>query len=58
MTDRPPGYFVIVDPEGGEIAASRRDVSDLDRAQELQIVRELEAVMGEGCTVVFREQRT
>lgn len=51
-----PGYFIAVDSEGVEIPGTRRNVTGLDKELERAIVRELEAQIGEGCTVVFRER--
>jgi hypothetical protein len=52
-----PGYFVVVDETGKEIAGSKRIVaSGFDRARDELIVRELQRAMGEGCEVVFKPE--
>jgi hypothetical protein len=50
-----PGYFVVVDDTGKEIAGSKRRMHPgFDRARDELIVRELQRAMGEGCEVVFK----
>jgi hypothetical protein len=55
VSERPSGYYVVVDAEGAEVANSRRKVTGLSRELELRIVAELEAGMGPDCHVEFKE---
>lgn len=52
---RPPGYFVVIDPEGVEVDGSRRYVSGMDPERERRIRNEMEGKMGPGCCVEFFE---
>ena len=52
-----PGYFVVVDESGKEIAKSRRPVqAGFSRERDRQIVFALTMAKGENCEVVFRPQ--
>lgn len=50
----PPGYLVVIDAEGAEVARSRRVVTGLSRELSLRIREELEAGMGPDCHVEFK----
>tara|TARA_R100000406_G_scaffold88691_1_gene74236 strand:+ start:2977 stop:3153 length:177 start_codon:yes stop_codon:yes gene_type:complete len=48
------GCLVIIDADGAEVPGSRRRGTGSYR-RDMAIRAELEAAMGEGCSVVFRE---
>lgn len=48
-----PGYFVIVDPDKGEIKETRRRAVPGDAEANRRIQAALAAKMGEGCYVEF-----
>lgn len=50
-------YLVIIDADGAEVPGSRRRGTGSYR-RDMAIRAELEAAMGEGCSVVFRDAAT
>ncbi|NCP19025.1 MAG: hypothetical protein GW855_07700 [Erythrobacter sp.] len=48
------GYLVVIDAEGGEVPGSRRP-STGSYQRDLRQREALEAGMGEGCSVIFRD---
>ncbi|MEL7681113.1 hypothetical protein AAG602_08095 [Citromicrobium bathyomarinum] len=50
-------YVVIIDADGAEVPGSRRRGTGSYR-RDMAIRAELEAAMGEGCSVIFRDAAT
>ena len=48
------GYLVVIDADGAEVTGSRRP-STGSQQRDLRLREELEAGMGEGCSVIFRD---
>ncbi len=52
MVKRP--YMVVIDPDGAEIAQSRRHIGAWSHSRALKLREEMEAAMGDGCSVEVR----
>jgi len=46
--------MVVIDPDGAEVAHSRRSVAGWSHDRAVKLREEMEAAMGEGCSVQVR----